>query len=107
MSSSRDEASRHFYLSLEVEFLDSVTKSESAIETFADRLLHLQDDAHEGLQTTVSNVALIHDTATRLQILSESFIDIETKSTQVEENLLHDIDNFLQQLSLEDASTEG
>lgn len=94
---------RELCSSLEYDFLDAVIDSDSSTRNFADRFKELHDSSFTELsRSSLPTVAMAYSTASNISTISSSFIELEYKSTELEKELLSEIDSILKDLTLED-----
>ena len=85
------------FLSLESDFLKSVSENELSIIEFASRFAEMQE---RRLDQPTSAVAF--QAATNIITMSTSFTQLQTRANEIENELLVDIEGILDQLTLED-----
>lgn len=103
LSPNPDDALHQMFSSLEIDFLKAVIDSDSSTTDFADRFRDLHDASLSKLSgAPLPTITAAHRAASNLSILSSSLSELESASKEIKDDLMLDIDQILQQLTLED-----
>lgn len=92
--------------SLESQFLDTIVNGESAINDFAERLAEVQGftTGHPLACSSQSKFALAYRAASSISIISSSFMAMEDRCKEIENDLFADVTDVLQHMSIQDSS---
>lgn len=95
--------------SLEIEFLNTIVDGEFAMNDFAKRLTKLQESSEQSLSpcTSKSTAAIAYTAASSISIISSSFIELESISKDIENDLFTDVTDVLQHLTLHDCDSSS
>lgn len=105
---SLDDIPSCSYSSLESEFLKSVNASGTALKEFANHFAEVQKQSCEGPSKIAStSSAIAHSVASNILAMSTSLLELDTRSKEIETNLIDDIDGILQCLTIEDVPSSN